>query len=150
MIPDWEFCFSYLEIYNERVRDLLKPSSSTTGLRVREHPRLGPYVQGSEKSKTSFPSAGNFDNCHSEEKLGPLRPLETSVTESCYFRFDASRGPQPGVVDVLRGGRDEGPEDSVDVAESEQQSKPRSAHDRPDRGDAERRERRRCIAFIVR
>ncbi|XP_076392102.1 uncharacterized protein LOC100883481 isoform X1 [Megachile rotundata] len=37
---------SYLEIYNERVRDLLKPSSSTTGLRVREHPRLGPYVQG--------------------------------------------------------------------------------------------------------
>ncbi|XP_017757439.1 PREDICTED: kinesin-like protein KIN-7I [Eufriesea mexicana] len=37
---------SYLEIYNERVRDLLKPSSSTGGLRVREHPRLGPYVQG--------------------------------------------------------------------------------------------------------
>ncbi|XP_076165426.1 uncharacterized protein LOC143145692 [Ptiloglossa arizonensis] len=37
---------SYLEIYNERVRDLLKPSSSTSGLRVREHPRLGPYVQG--------------------------------------------------------------------------------------------------------
>ncbi|KAF3429260.1 hypothetical protein E2986_11915, partial [Frieseomelitta varia] len=36
----------YLEIYNERVRDLLKPSSSTSGLRVREHPRLGPYVQG--------------------------------------------------------------------------------------------------------
>lgn len=41
-----EFCFSYLEIYNERVRDLLKPSSSAGGLRVREHPRLGPYVQG--------------------------------------------------------------------------------------------------------
>lgn len=39
-------CFSYLEIYNERVRDLLKPSTSTSGLRVREHPRLGPYVQG--------------------------------------------------------------------------------------------------------
>ncbi|XP_018047546.1 PREDICTED: centromere-associated protein E-like [Atta colombica] len=37
---------SYLEIYNERVRDLLKPSTSTSGLRVREHPRLGPYVQG--------------------------------------------------------------------------------------------------------
>lgn len=45
MTPD-EFCFSYLEIYNERVRDLLKPSSSAGGLRVREHPRLGPYVQG--------------------------------------------------------------------------------------------------------
>ncbi|XP_011635150.1 uncharacterized protein LOC105425873 [Pogonomyrmex barbatus] len=37
---------SYLEIYNERVRDLLKPSTSTSGLRVREHPRLGPYIQG--------------------------------------------------------------------------------------------------------
>ncbi|XP_046817303.1 kinesin-related protein 4-like isoform X2 [Vespa crabro] len=37
---------SYLEIYNERVRDLLKPSSSSHSLRVREHPRLGPYVQG--------------------------------------------------------------------------------------------------------
>ncbi|XP_033218346.1 centromere-associated protein E-like [Belonocnema kinseyi] len=36
---------SYLEIYNERVRDLLKPTSSASGLRVREHPRLGPYVQ---------------------------------------------------------------------------------------------------------
>ncbi|XP_067211353.1 uncharacterized protein [Linepithema humile] len=37
---------SYLEIYNEKVRDLLKPSTSASGLRVREHPRLGPYVQG--------------------------------------------------------------------------------------------------------
>ncbi|KAK2584229.1 hypothetical protein KPH14_006644 [Odynerus spinipes] len=38
---------SYLEIYNERVRDLLEPSSSNhRSLRVREHPRLGPYVQG--------------------------------------------------------------------------------------------------------
>ncbi|XP_028981859.1 uncharacterized protein LOC107036874 [Diachasma alloeum] len=37
---------SYLEVYNERVRDLLKPSTSSNGLRVREHPRLGPYVQG--------------------------------------------------------------------------------------------------------
>ncbi|KAL0115025.1 hypothetical protein PUN28_010526 [Cardiocondyla obscurior] len=37
---------SYLEIYNEKVRDLLKPSTSTSGLRLREHPQLGPYVQG--------------------------------------------------------------------------------------------------------
>ncbi|XP_014475079.1 PREDICTED: kinesin-like protein KIF16B [Dinoponera quadriceps] len=37
---------SYLEIYNEKVRDLLKPSATASGLRVREHPRLGPYVQG--------------------------------------------------------------------------------------------------------
>ena len=41
---------SYLEIYNERVRDLLRPSLSKQGekytLKVREHPKDGPYVQG--------------------------------------------------------------------------------------------------------
>lgn len=35
---------SYLEIYNERVKDLLRESSSGHNLRVREHPRTGPYV----------------------------------------------------------------------------------------------------------
>jgi kinesin family protein 1 len=35
---------SYLEIYNEKVRDLLNPKS-TGNLRVREHPVLGPYVE---------------------------------------------------------------------------------------------------------
>lgn len=42
--------FSYLEIYNERVRDLLRPSLSRHHekytLKVREHPKEGPYVQG--------------------------------------------------------------------------------------------------------
>lgn len=39
--------FSYLEIYNERVRDLLRRKSSKTfNLRVREHPKEGPYVEG--------------------------------------------------------------------------------------------------------
>lgn len=38
---------SYLEIYNERVKDLLRPGAHNTthSLRVREHPKLGPYVQ---------------------------------------------------------------------------------------------------------
>ncbi|KAL8611043.1 hypothetical protein ACOMHN_042659 [Nucella lapillus] len=39
---------SYLEIYNEMVRDLLKYSSSgrpSHKLRIREHPKEGPYVQ---------------------------------------------------------------------------------------------------------
>ncbi|KAA8909014.1 hypothetical protein FN846DRAFT_776790 [Sphaerosporella brunnea] len=35
---------SYLEIYNERVRDLLNPSTKA-GLKVREHPSTGPYVE---------------------------------------------------------------------------------------------------------
>ncbi|XP_026335691.2 stAR-related lipid transfer protein 9 isoform X2 [Ursus arctos] len=39
---------SFLEIYNERVRDLLKQSDQKKSytLRVREHPEMGPYVQG--------------------------------------------------------------------------------------------------------
>jgi len=38
---------SYLEIYNERVRDLLRnPTQPQLNLRVREHPKEGPYVQG--------------------------------------------------------------------------------------------------------
>ncbi|XP_036398167.1 stAR-related lipid transfer protein 9 [Megalops cyprinoides] len=39
---------SFLEIYNERVRDLLRSSEQKkpSPLRVREHPEKGPYVQG--------------------------------------------------------------------------------------------------------
>lgn len=41
------FCASYLEIYNERVHDLLKkkPANGDGVLRVREHPLEGPYVE---------------------------------------------------------------------------------------------------------
>lgn len=37
---------SYLEIYNERVRDLLTTSPAKTALKVREHPKTGPFVDG--------------------------------------------------------------------------------------------------------
>ncbi|KAM8878088.1 LOW QUALITY PROTEIN: kinesin-like protein KIF16B [Spinachia spinachia] len=41
---------SYLEIYNERVRDLLRRKSTQTyNLRVREHPKDGPYVEDLSK-----------------------------------------------------------------------------------------------------
>ncbi|XP_043912025.1 kinesin-like protein KIF16B [Protopterus annectens] len=41
---------SYLEIYNERVRDLLRRKTSKTyNLRVREHPKEGPYVEDLSK-----------------------------------------------------------------------------------------------------
>jgi len=39
---------SYLEIYNERVKDLLKKNSAHN-LKVREHPTQGPYVQDLSK-----------------------------------------------------------------------------------------------------
>ncbi|KAF4118373.1 kinesin-like protein KIF16B isoform X2 [Onychostoma macrolepis] len=41
---------SYLEIYNERVRDLLRRKMAKTyNLRVREHPKEGPYVEDLSK-----------------------------------------------------------------------------------------------------
>ena len=44
---------SYLEIYCERVRDLLSPGGSKTNLRVREHPIYGPYVEDLTKCAVS-------------------------------------------------------------------------------------------------
>jgi len=35
-----------LEIYNEKVRDLLNPSKNKAGLRVRQHPKKGFYADG--------------------------------------------------------------------------------------------------------
>ncbi|XP_075164905.1 kinesin-like protein 98A isoform X2 [Haematobia irritans] len=46
---------SYLEIYNERVKDLLGPQTNAHGLRVREHRTLGPYVENlSQHSVADF------------------------------------------------------------------------------------------------
>lgn len=44
-----------MQIYNEKVRDLLNPKNSGN-LRVREHPSLGPYVEDLSKLVVS-----NFD-----------------------------------------------------------------------------------------
>ena len=50
---------SFLEIYNEHVRDLLRPQKlkklPQQNLKVREHPKQGPYVEGKDYS-----SAGNY------------------------------------------------------------------------------------------
>ncbi|XP_072250499.1 kinesin-like protein KIF13A isoform X4 [Leuresthes tenuis] len=46
---------SYMEIYNEKVRDLLDPKGSRQSLKVREHKVLGPYVDGlSQLAVTNF------------------------------------------------------------------------------------------------
>ncbi|XP_033929404.1 kinesin-like protein KIF1C isoform X4 [Melopsittacus undulatus] len=49
---------SYMEIYCERVRDLLTPRGRGGGLRVREHPLLGPYVQ--DLSRLAVTSLGDI------------------------------------------------------------------------------------------
>ena len=52
---------SYMEIYMERIRDLLNPASAGKlgGLRVREHPKLGAYVE--DLSKTVCTSTAQME-----------------------------------------------------------------------------------------
>ncbi|XP_066259078.1 kinesin-like protein KIF13A isoform X2 [Euwallacea similis] len=52
---------SYMEIYNERVHDLLDPQTNKQSLKVREHNVLGPYVDGlSQLAVTSFQDIDNL------------------------------------------------------------------------------------------
>ncbi|XP_050097120.1 kinesin-like protein KIF13A isoform X2 [Anopheles aquasalis] len=52
---------SYMEIYNEKVHDLLDPTTSKQSLKVREHNVLGPYVDGlSQLAVTSFMDIDNL------------------------------------------------------------------------------------------
>jgi len=55
---------SYIEIYNERVRDLLNPKNKGN-LKVREHPALGPYVE--DLSKLIVKSFQDIENLMDEE-----------------------------------------------------------------------------------
>lgn len=63
--PSYRTEVSFLEIYNERVRDLLRPPMKgrpVHSLKVREHPKEGPYVQGKgplKDSRLSEPPAQN-------------------------------------------------------------------------------------------
>lgn len=56
---------SYLEIYNERVRDLLGPQNAGHGLRVREHRTQGPYVENLSQHPVL-----DFDEIHDCMVLG--------------------------------------------------------------------------------
>ena len=54
---------SYMEIYCERVRDLLKPQGRAA-LRVREHPIMGPYVEDLSKlAVTGYADIHNLMDC---------------------------------------------------------------------------------------
>ncbi|KYM96495.1 Kinesin-like protein KIF16B [Cyphomyrmex costatus] len=84
---------SYLEIYNERVRDLLKPSTSTSGLRLREHPRLGPYVQ--EFSRLSLIKRSLFVLGLTHHVVCTLGSLISYVEEGTKARKTASTLQNP-------------------------------------------------------
>ena len=67
-----------MEIYCERVRDLLNPNSKGN-LRVREHPLLGPYVEDLSKLAVS-----NYQDIHDlmEEGNKSRTVAATNMNES--------------------------------------------------------------------
>ncbi|GMK54644.1 hypothetical protein CspeluHIS016_0112300 [Cutaneotrichosporon spelunceum] len=75
---------SYIEIYNEKVRDLLNPKNKGN-LKVREHPSLGPYVEDLSKlvvendaQMMTLMDEGNKaceDSCLTQKRRDPQRKM---------------------------------------------------------------------------
>ncbi|XP_043933035.1 kinesin-like protein KIF1C [Protopterus annectens] len=77
---------SYMEIYCERVRDLLNPKSKGN-LRVREHPILGPYVEDLSKlAVTSFEDIEDLMNLGNKARtVAATNMNETSSRSHAVF-----------------------------------------------------------------
>ncbi|XP_071516816.1 kinesin-like protein unc-104 isoform X8 [Panulirus ornatus] len=77
---------SYMEIYCERVRDLLNPKNKNN-LRVREHPLLGPYVEDLAKlAVTSFDDINNLiDEGNKARTVAATNMNETSSRSHAVF-----------------------------------------------------------------
>ncbi|KAI8799577.1 hypothetical protein BJ742DRAFT_765031 [Cladochytrium replicatum] len=92
----------YMEIYNERVRDLLNPNNSGN-LRVREHPVLGPYVE--ELSKLVVSSyddiARLMDEGNKARTVAATNMNETSSRSHAVFTLNLSQrrlDPETGLT----------------------------------------------------
>lgn len=104
---------SYMEIYCERVRDLLNPKNKGN-LRVREHPLLGPYVEDLSKlAVTSYNDiqdlmdSGNKARCvrvarppslPAPPQVQPrVSPRETGPWDACWCPRGGCPGPLLGL-----------------------------------------------------
>ncbi|XP_033024773.1 kinesin-like protein KIF1C isoform X1 [Lacerta agilis] len=77
---------SYMEIYCERVRDLLNPKSRGN-LRVREHPIMGPYVEDLSKlAVTSYEDVADLMDCGNKARtVAATNMNETSSRSHAVF-----------------------------------------------------------------
>ncbi|XP_071019923.1 kinesin-like protein KIF1C [Oncorhynchus clarkii lewisi] len=86
--PDLSFSVevSYMEIYCERVRDLLNPKSKGT-LRVREHPIMGPYVEDLSKlAVTGYNDIQDLMDCGNKARtVAATNMNETSSRSHAVF-----------------------------------------------------------------
>ena len=83
---------SYLEIYNERVRDLLNPSTKGN-LKVREHPSTGPYVEDLAKLVVrSFQEIENLmDEGNKARTVAATNMNETSSRSHAVFTLNLTQ-----------------------------------------------------------
>ncbi|XP_066848179.1 kinesin-like protein KIF13A isoform X4 [Anser cygnoides] len=121
---------SYMEIYNEKVRDLLDPKGSRQSLKVREHKVLGPYVDGlSQLAVTNFEdieslmSEGNKSRTvaatnMNEESSRSHAVFNIIVTQTLYDLHSGNSGEKVSKVSL------------VDLAGSERVSKTGAAGER--------------------
>uniref|UniRef100_A0A8C7IVB5 Kinesin family member 13A n=1 Tax=Oncorhynchus kisutch TaxID=8019 RepID=A0A8C7IVB5_ONCKI len=112
---------SYMEIYNEKVRDLLDPKGSRQSLKVREHKVLGPYVDGldievlmSEGNKSRTVAATNMN----EESSRSHAVFSIIVTQTLYDLKSGNSGEKVSKMSL------------VDLAGSERVSKTGAAGER--------------------
>ncbi|XP_016096766.1 kinesin-like protein KIF1C [Sinocyclocheilus grahami] len=86
--PDLSFSVevSYMEIYCERVRDLLNPKSKGS-LRVREHPIMGPYVEDlSKMAVTNYSDIADLmDTGNKARTVAATNMNETSSRSHAVF-----------------------------------------------------------------
>ncbi|XP_036054512.1 kinesin-like protein KIF13B isoform X1 [Onychomys torridus] len=121
---------SYMEIYNEKVRDLLDPKGSRQTLKVREHSVLGPYVDGlsklavtSYKDIESLMSEGNKSRTvaatnMNEESSRSHAVFKITLTHTLYDVKSGTSGEKVGKLSL------------VDLAGSERATKTGAAGDR--------------------
>ncbi|XP_066572113.1 kinesin-like protein KIF13A isoform X1 [Amia ocellicauda] len=121
---------SYMEIYNEKVRDLLDPKGSRQSLKVREHKVFGPYVDGlSQLAVTNFEdieslmSEGNKSRTvaatnMNEESSRSHAVFNIIITQTLYDLQSGNSGEKVSKVSL------------VDLAGSERVSKTGAAGER--------------------
>ncbi|XP_048373180.1 kinesin-like protein KIF13B isoform X2 [Sphaerodactylus townsendi] len=121
---------SFMEIYNEKVRDLLDPKGSRQSLKVREHSVYGPYVDGlsklavaSYKDIESLMSEGNKSRTvaatnMNEESSRSHAVFKIILTHTLYDVKSGTSGEKVGKLSL------------VDLAGSERATKTGAAGDR--------------------
>jgi hypothetical protein len=97
---DTRITISFLEIYQERIRDLLNTEDDMGDLRIREHPSIGPYVENLAKIEVRSPiemlqilQAGNSERTISNNRRNGSSSRSHVVVTLEMTPYDAPAAP---------------------------------------------------------